>query len=144
MTRINLGISVKSLTDQHLLAEHREIKRLCTLYRNWDKNQASVPVQFSLGTGHMKFFLDKGLYTYERYRMLHTECLERRFSVEDYRGNWGIYQKQHYNDYHAIPEETELLVERISERILASKQTPRYYGENIEKSFAILLLKENL
>ena len=28
MTRINSGIPVKSLTDEHLLAEHREIKRL--------------------------------------------------------------------------------------------------------------------
>ena len=28
MTRINVSINVKALTDEHLLAEHREIKRL--------------------------------------------------------------------------------------------------------------------
>ena len=28
MTRINAGIKVENLSDQHLLAEHREIKRI--------------------------------------------------------------------------------------------------------------------
>jgi hypothetical protein len=28
MTRINTGIPPKELTDKHLLAEHREIKRI--------------------------------------------------------------------------------------------------------------------
>ena len=28
MTRINCGVAVEQLTDEHLLAEHRELKRL--------------------------------------------------------------------------------------------------------------------
>ena len=35
MTRINSAISVRRLTDEHLLAEHREIKRV-PAYRDWE------------------------------------------------------------------------------------------------------------
>lgn len=37
MTRINSAINVKNLTDEHLLAEHREIKRLPALYLKTNK-----------------------------------------------------------------------------------------------------------
>ena len=33
MTRINANIPVRNLTDQHLLAEHREIKRVCNRFK---------------------------------------------------------------------------------------------------------------
>lgn len=140
MTRINVGIPPKKLTDQHLLAEHREIKRLCAMFDKFtDFN--SIPSIFTLGTGHMKFFMDKGLYTYNRYLDLRLECTVRHFNVENYATNWLKWQQSNkFNDYIETSVACKLITGRISERILNSNQQPRYYGKYISKEEAIKLL----
>lgn len=67
MTRINSAIPVKHLTDEMLLAEHREIKRLPTvLSKAVQCNSLSkAPNKFCLGTGHVKFFLNKMLFVFK-------------------------------------------------------------------------------
>lgn len=138
MTRINAGIPPKALTDQHLLAEHREIKRLPAVFAK-NPNPTGIPKEFTLGTGHVKFFLDKGKYTLKRYKLIYAECVRRGFEVTDYSLNWEVY-KQHrkYNkDYKETPEAIELLTARISERLSASKQKPRYYKKEIKVSEAM-------
>ena len=139
MTRINVAIPPKNLTDQHLLAEHREIKRLCAMYvkfTDFDK----IRLTFCLGTGHMSFFMNKGQYTYHRYIQLHDECLMRGFKVENYGYNWDVYKHAHYNNYVPSDVDKHLIVERITERIMQSKQIPRYYGKIISKEDALNLL----
>lgn len=132
MTRINAGIPPKALTDQHLLAEHREIKRLPAIFAK-NANPIGIPEKFTLGTGHVKFFLDKGKYTLKRYKLLYAECVNRGFEVTDYSPNWEIYEehKKYNKDYEETSEAIRLLVERIGERLSASKQKPRYYGKRI-------------
>ena len=90
MTRINANISIKELTDQHLLAEHREIKRICYRYSARLKTNKSViqTGQFRLGKGHETFFLDKGLFTQNRYWQLYAECRRRQFSITNYANGW--------------------------------------------------------
>ena len=141
MTRINSAISVKSLTDEHLLAEHREIKRLCSLFRGC-RFLERLPVRFCLGKGHILFFLDKFLFTRKRYRKIHQECLTRGFMVENYEGNWDTIPKEYMNDYTPTEEEERLLKERISERIEGSpKKTWHYYRKPITKQQAKELLR---
>jgi deoxyribonuclease (pyrimidine dimer) len=138
MTRINAGIPPKVLTDQHLLAEHREIKRLPAVFAK-NLTPMGIPKQFTLGTGHVKFFLDKGKYTFRRYKLLYAECIKRGFEITDYSQNWDIY-KHHpkYNkDYKETAEAIELLIERISTRLSASKQKPRFYKKEIKLADAI-------
>lgn len=143
MTRINVAIPPKNLTDQHLLAEHREIKRLCAMHYTF-KDFNSIPKEFTLGTGHMKFFMDKGLYSFNRYKSLYDECLIRGFQVEDYSKNWKYWWQDFskYNNYKETERDKKLLVERISERIMQSKQIPRYYGKIISKEDAIKRLTD--
>ena len=62
MTRINSAIPVKCLTDEHLLAEHREIKRL------------PYNLQKSIKSGSIKRIPNK--FTL------------RRLNITDYLGNW--------------------------------------------------------
>lgn len=59
MTRINIGINPKQLTDQHLLAEAREIKRICNRFKQrLEKNKFDdIPEKFCLGKGHELFLL---------------------------------------------------------------------------------------
>lgn len=144
MTRINSAISVQNLTDEHLLAEHREIKRLPDNFLKALKSGAlrRIPKEFCLGTGHVTFFLDKQMFLLKRYYQIHTECLKRGFNVEDYSDNWlGLedWMKERGCWYDYTPTETEkhLLRTRICERIVTSKKERfHYYGKPISKEVA--------
>ena len=148
MTRINSAISVRSLTDEHLLAEHREIKRLPScLHKAFVSGSINhVPKKFTLGKGHVLFFIDKMLFTMDRYIQLRDECKRRGMDVTDYLGNWfdnGIPDECKHNH---IPtnEEHDLLVERITKRINEStKKRWHYYKKPITKLEAINLLKHD-
>ena len=74
MTRINCGIPPAELSDRHLIAEHREIKRVPNLVRKGRYSMKGQPVEFTLGTGHIKFFYDKLGYLLERYQQLCTSA----------------------------------------------------------------------
>lgn len=65
MTRINSAIPVENLTDEHLMAEHREISRLpgCLLRAIKSGSINKVPKEFTLGKGHVTFFVDKSSFT---------------------------------------------------------------------------------
>ena len=138
MTRINAGIPPKALTDQHLLAEHREIKRLPAVFAK-NPNPTDIPKVFTLGTGHVKFFLDKGQYTLKRSKLIYAECIKRGFEITDYSANWDIYiaHPKYNKDYKETAEAIKLLIERISERLSVSKQKPRYYKKEIGVKIAI-------
>lgn len=144
MTRINSAIKVRLLTDEHLLAEHREISRLCSVYKKrLDSNRGfnDAPKEFTLGNGHVIFFANKGKFTLDRYNDIRNECIKRGFNVEDYSKNWLIYNE--LNDYNPTKNEFNILVERISERLLnTTKPYWHYYGKKISKEEAINLLNK--
>ena len=147
MTRINSAIPVKNLTDEHLLAEHREIKRLpyCldAAIRSGSVNR--IPSKFTLGKGHVLFFLDKQLFIRNRSVKLFYECQNRGFKVTNYGFNWMFietYRQKYWNDYESTEDEHNLLVERITDRILhGNKEYYHYCGKRISKEEAIELLK---
>jgi len=142
MTRINSAINVKNLTDEHLLAEHREIKRICSNYTN-RKSLNNLPNKFTLGTGHVLYFVDKPSFTLSRYLSIYNECLERGFNVDNYSSNWDVYDKKLFNNTH-IPNNIEknLLIDRISERLNnSSKKYWHYNKKQITKEEALILLK---
>lgn len=82
MTRINL-VPPEELMDQHLFAEFREIKMVPkSLSRSIRARGVAgvlqrIPAAFTLNTGHVSFFYNKGQYLFERYQALRCE-LERR------------------------------------------------------------------
>jgi len=144
MTRINSAINVKYLTDEHLLAEHREIKRMVYSYmkrKSMKSGFSDIPPVFTLGKGHVIFFIDKGMFTFKRYLQIHDECLHRRFNVTNYSNDWIMYTT-HFNDYSPTRDEHALLVDRISERLINStKKCWHYYGQKISKEQSVNLLK---
>lgn len=144
MTRINSAIPPQNLTDEHLLAEHREIKRLpYSLRKSIGSGSISrIPSEFCLGTGHVLFFLDKSRFTLERYRKIREECLRRGFNVEDFSGNWCTVPEKYFNGYSPTEIEKTLLVDRISERLRdSSKKNWHFYGRKISVDDAIEKLK---
>lgn len=147
MSRINVGINPKALTDEHLLAEHREIKRICDLYNK--RIQAGInpitkgaPTKQTLGTGHMLFFIDKGHYTLRRYMDLNYECQRRGFKVTYFGKSWETYWNKHFNNYEPTAEDKAMLLERISQRINESpKPYWHYCGKVVTKQEACNILE---
>jgi deoxyribonuclease (pyrimidine dimer) len=83
MTRINVVPPVE-LTQQHLVAEYRELPRIFNLVRaaierGEKPNDKRNPLAYTLGTGHCRFFYAKLGWLKERQRSLITEMLKRGY-----------------------------------------------------------------
>ena len=117
MTRINVGILPSELTDKHLLAEHREIKRIPNCIAKGKYNMDGIPDRFKLGTGHVKFFYNKLLYLGKRYLQLYTECIARGFNVQNYIEAWVNVPTELMNDYKPTREDRFIVQQRINEKL---------------------------
>lgn len=125
MTRINCGIPPAELTDKHLIAEHREIKRIPNTVSKYFSegrlNMKGQPEQFKLGTGHVKFFYDKLGYLLLRYEKIYAECRLRDFNVTYYGDVWKNVPQHLMGYYKPTDRDREIIRERISERLSVTK-----------------------
>ena len=115
MTRINVGILPEELSDKHLIAEHREIKRIPNCVAKGKYNMNGTPDKFKLGTGHVKFFYDKLLYLKDRYISLYIECGLRGFNVQNYIAAWDNVPKELMGNYVPTEYDRKLIQQRIIE-----------------------------
>ena len=109
MTRINI-VPVEELTDQHLMAEYREIfmigsaLQISLKSKNWDPKR--IPDKFTLNTGHVTFFYDKGQYLYKRYQQIQKELTKRNFNLDKSRlFKVTQFPTEYYNDWEPTKEE---------------------------------------
>lgn len=118
MTRINV-VPVSELTREHLVAEYRELPRI---YKAAEKfylsgSKSPLPLEYKLGTGHMKFFYDKLEFIRIRHNQLISEMKARGYkpsfdgvppNIQVPSSYWGNY----------IPTDDALRInrERIKER----------------------------
>ena len=125
MTRINI-IEPSELTDQHLIAEYREITMVPgslkrTLVSKIGYQEKKVPKKFTLNGGHVYFFYNKGKYLDIRYKQLIKEMKRRgfnpdpnrKFPIDIFKNN-GLY-----NDWMPTIEDQKIIRQRIKERIAA-------------------------
>jgi len=118
MTRINVGYPVKKLTDKHLLAEHREIKRIPNMIKSGKAKIENIPEKFCLGKGHVKFFYNKLGYLGKRYTDIYCECLKRGFKVTWYGDAWGSeIPVALCGDYKPTKQDKQLIIDRINSRL---------------------------
>jgi len=123
MTRINAGIPPCKLTDRHLLAEHREIKRIPNVIKKGKAKLSDIPDHFTLGTGHVKFFYNKLNYLHLRYVELRDECIARGFNITDYEDAFMGLPKELYGTWQPAENEVSLIKERIAERLAVMKRS---------------------
>ena len=135
MTRINI-IPVEELTDQHLMSEYREIFMIGSALqrslnsKNWDPQK--IPKKFTLGTGHVMFFYDKGKYLYNRYDEIKHELTKRNFKLnKDRLFKVTQFPTEYYNDWVPTKEDQEIIKKRIEERIQEKPEWYRHYGVSI-------------
>lgn len=123
MTRINI-IPTEELADQHLVAEYREMFMVGSALQrsikspNWEKNKKTWPETFTLNSGHVKFFYNKGEYLHKRYDELVSEMKRRGMKPDPTR----VFKREQWPDELYLdwePTETEQLIvrQRIQERI---------------------------
>lgn len=117
MTRINIGIPPQKLTRQHLIAEHRELKRIPNMVRTGKAKIENIPEQFKLGTGHVKFFYDKLGYLRQRYRELYHECKRRGYNVQNYESAWEGIPNELMGDYTPTKRDRDIVQKRINKRL---------------------------
>lgn len=116
MTRINCGIPPAELSNRHIIAEHREIKRIPNLVKKGRYSMKDQPIEFTLGTGHVKFFYDKLGYLLERYKQLYDECVKRGFNVTNYSNAWDDIPETMMGSYSPTQRDIDLIRNRIKER----------------------------
>lgn len=117
MTRINAGIPARELTNKHLIAEHRELKRIPNVVAKGRCNLKNIPQQFTLGKGHVSFFYNKLGYLRERYIDLYTECINRGFNVQSYLPSWDGVPQELMNGYTPTERDVYIIRERIADRL---------------------------
>jgi len=123
MTRINI-IPVSELHDQHLIAEYRELTMVpAALNRTLNSKvgllKEKISKRFTLNSGHVYFFYDKGLYLDKRYTEIVNEMKLRGFNPDSTRVfPIQIFKDNNlYNDWTPMIEEQKLIRQRIQERI---------------------------
>ena len=121
MTRINVGIPPAELTGKHLIAEHREIKRIPNKIKKGKYSMDNQPKEFKLGSGHVKFFYDKIGYLKRRYESIYIECLKRGYNVTDFSDCFTGIDSNLMNDYQPTQRDINIIKERIKERLKQNK-----------------------
>ncbi len=131
MTRINV-IHPTRLTDQHLLAEYRELPRVFALAAK-AANVVPAPASYTLGTGHVRFFYPRTRFLSDRQQTLIQELLERGYNL-DHRtapapvlgreGSWA-------------PDEAACIVNltRLREKLAQAGSKYTYYGKPVPPTF---------
>tara|TARA_B100001250_G_scaffold108108_1_gene91236 strand:+ start:5251 stop:5679 length:429 start_codon:yes stop_codon:yes gene_type:complete len=140
MTRINL-INVNELSDQHLIAEYREITMVpAALKRTLNSRNGlilkKIPKNFTLNKGHVTFFYNKGQYLYKRYRLLINEMKKRGFNPNaDREFPVKIFIENNlFNDWKPTIQDLNIIKRRIDAKI---KQKPNWYRKYGEYTYKI-------
>lgn len=125
MTRINT-IPVTTLTDAHLLAEYRELPRVFALALDG----RPTPPRYTLGAGHMRFFLPHLGWLGRRHADLTRELLARGYNLTPHPplptdgGDWEPSDADH-----------ALNLARLHERTVNGKREPTFWGRTVSRDF---------
>lgn len=116
MTRINIGINPEVLSNAHLNAEHREIKRIPNTIKSGKAKIKDIPENFTLGKGHVKFFYNKLQYLKNRYDLIYNECIRRDMNVTSYHSAFLDLPEYLYNDYSPTKNDIDIINQRLIEK----------------------------
>lgn len=147
MTRINI-IPPVQLLDQHLVAEYRETRLLTALLRRsmgvHGESKKNIPAEFTLNTGHVSFFRDKGKYVANRYEELKVEMEKRGMVPQEPTLDLSCFPEGFNNDWTPTPKDQSIVRERILERVMDKPTWYRYYGIPLKSTEQYQLLITNL
>jgi len=138
--RINL-INPRYLTDQHLIAEYREILMATKLLERTQNSLSPIPSKFSLKKGHIVFFRNKVLYLKKRHQQLIDEMTRRGFRAK-HKIHSEVFPKKFLHDWKPGFEDRKLVGARIIDRLGKRPKWYRYYSRQLPfKDCADLIIK---
>ncbi len=144
MVRVNL-IDPSFLSDQHLIAEYNEILMLASYIERYPLRECeveSIPGEYCLGKGHMRFFKDKGPYLIERHETLKKEMRKRGFTPRK-----TLSLKKAVNcagrPYAPAEKDKEIIKKRLLEKIELKPDYYRYMGEKKTPDFFRGLIRDS-
>ncbi len=139
MTRINL-IKPSELSDQHLVAEYREIFMVGSALqrsinsKNWETTKECLPKEFTLNIGHVKFFYNKGKYLHKRYLELIDEMKSRGMQPNPKRKfKKEQWPNELYKDWKPTAQDCKLVKKRIKEKINQKPTWYRWTNQQVDK-----------
>jgi deoxyribonuclease (pyrimidine dimer) len=135
MTRINV-IDPKYLTDQHLMAEYRELPMVMSSLRRSLASKTGlkkIPEQYTLNTGHVSFFYPRGKFLKKRYEAIVQELRARGYELDPTRkADFSVFTDNNlYGDWEPDHQALTTNVARVKERILQKPHWYRYKGRLI-------------
>lgn len=131
MTRINL-VPPEELHKKHLVAEYHELPRIFSyvkmqLAKGVDPATIKAPAEYTLGTGHMKFFYTRLGFLLERQAALIMEMMRRGMKVK-YDNLTGLAESipEHLmGNYEPTEAAIAINRERIAERLAEMESKPK-------------------
>jgi len=134
MTRINT-IPVRELTDQHLMAEYRELPMIMASARRSNPLNYVPTTQYTLNKGHVKFFFNKKNYLEQRYSDLIKELKYRGFNIDPSSRtvDFSILDKFQQVNWQPNQESLNINRSRIFDRISDKPNWYRYFGKPLGK-----------
>jgi len=127
--RCNVGIHPLLLTDQHLIAEYRELFIVLGQLKKQNYKTNSIPENFSLGLGHINFFKNKLFYLKKRHSEIIKEMDYRGFTHNLRFDLPGIPKLE--NDWAPTLNDSVIVRNRIKERLLQKENWYRYRHSKI-------------
>lgn len=131
MTRVNANIDPKELHRRHLIAEYREITMVPAALRRSLRTKSkqdiieSIPKQFTLNAGHVKFFYNKQGFLIKRFNALVAEMKRRGYTYDLSRADAFLGFENDFNfNWNANEQDNNIVRERIALRI---SQKPHLY-----------------
>lgn len=126
--RVNV-ISPKYLSDQHLIAEYREMKMVTYYYvrskgtkNGIEKNRISV--KYTLNKGHAYMWYDKMNYILKRFNSICDEMRSRGFKCDYTELNFTNIDESAFGDYEVTQEDIKINLDRVLIRI---EKQPKFY-----------------
>lgn len=124
MTRINSNLDPKLLKRAHLIAEWREMPMVPAALRRSLRTKTpeqiiqSIPKNFTLNTGHVKFFYNKLTFLKTRFNLIADEMERRGYTPDRSRANaFENFDKIWYGTWTPTASDDVIIVNRINQRI---------------------------
>lgn len=109
---------------------HGSLKRSLKSARGFDKKR--IPPKYTLNTGHVTFFYNKGLFLYKRYESLIEELFSRGYEISprERKVEWSIFPEEFWKDFYPNNEDRAVNAERI---VLRLNEKPDFYHYKRQK-----------
>jgi len=125
-----------------LYAEYREIRHVPASLKRSLKSRGlqgvlkAIPKEFTLNTGHVMFFYNRGAYLSKRFDELRSELIKRGYNIPDdvVFDSEGIFEQHPCLQQDYLPDDKAYAIirQRIAEKLAMKPSWYKYYGVSLE------------